>query len=226
VDAGMKAPAGPVRPEEPDRTARLRIGEAAAQAGVSTRTLRYYQELGLLTPSTTIGGARRYSDADVARITRIRHLSDLVGLDLNEVARVLRAEDRLADIRREWWDGQTPRRRAALLREAGEINEELREIVRSKMAGLRSSRPGWRSGPSSSGAATRSWRATRAASPDPESLSVHGGDSALNSGRASPSAGFGFRRPLPGMAARVVDARMGTCPDRRGGGLGLSRPGR
>lgn len=133
----MNTPTGRGRPEEPDRTARLRIGEAAANAGVSTRTLRYYQELGLLTPVTTIGGARRYSDADVARITRIRHLSDLVGLDLNEVARVLRAEDRLADIRREWWDGQTPRRRAALLREAGEINDELREIVRSKMAGLR-----------------------------------------------------------------------------------------
>ena len=36
----------------------------------------------------TVGGARRYSDADVARIARIRHLRDFVGLDLNEVGRV------------------------------------------------------------------------------------------------------------------------------------------
>lgn len=128
----------PTGAEQIDATPRLRIGEAADQAGVSTRTLRYYQELGLLMPAaTTVGGARRYSEADVARILRIRHLSDLVGLDLNEVARVLRAEDRLADIRREWWDGQSPRRRAALLREATAINGDLRGIVQAKMAGLR-----------------------------------------------------------------------------------------
>jgi DNA-binding transcriptional MerR regulator len=116
----------------------MRIGEAAEKAGASTRTLRYYQELGLLTPAaTTVGGARRYSDADVARILRIRHLSDLVGLDLTEVARVLRAEDRLADIRHEWWEAQSPRRRAGLLHEATAINEELRGIVQVKMRGLR-----------------------------------------------------------------------------------------
>jgi hypothetical protein len=40
----------------------LRIGEAAARVGVSSRTLRYYEELGLLTPSgRTPGGARRYT---------------------------------------------------------------------------------------------------------------------------------------------------------------------
>ena len=124
-------------PDDLDRSPRLRIGEAADRAGVSTRTLRYYQELGLLTPAaTTVGGARRYSDADVARVQRIRHLTDLVGLDLNDVARVLEAEDRLATIRREWWDGQASSHRRALLEEATAINEELGEIVRVKMAGL------------------------------------------------------------------------------------------
>ncbi len=97
------APPGPPAPD-PDPTPRLRIGEAAAQAEMSTRTLRYYQELGLLTPSgTTAGGARRYSDADVARLHRIRHLRDLVGFNLTEIGVVLSAEDRLAEIRREWW---------------------------------------------------------------------------------------------------------------------------
>jgi DNA-binding transcriptional MerR regulator len=115
----------------------MRIGQAAAEAGMSTRTLRYYQELGLLTPAgTTAGGARRYSEADVARLHRIRHLRDLIGLDLNEVGRVLRAEDRLAAIRREWWDAQTPRGRAHLLGEAMDINTEMQDIVRSKMASL------------------------------------------------------------------------------------------
>jgi DNA-binding transcriptional MerR regulator len=118
-------------------TPRLRIGEAAARAGVSTRTLRYYQELGLLTPAgTTSGGARRYSDADVARILRIRHLRELVGLDLNEIGTVLAAEDRLAEIRRQWFDDQTPRRQAQLLRQAMAINAEMQATVQAKLSGL------------------------------------------------------------------------------------------
>ena len=127
----------PDTPAEPDTTPRLRIGEAAAQAGVSTRTLRYYQELGLLTPSgTTAGGARRYSDADVARLHRIRHLRDLVGFNLTEIGVVISAEDRLAEIRREWWAGLSPERQRELLREAVTINADLQLAVRAKMAGL------------------------------------------------------------------------------------------
>ena len=115
----------------------MRIGEAAARAGVSTRTLRYYQELGLLTPAaTTAGGARRYSDADIARVQRILHLRDLVGLDLTQVGRVLAFEDRLAEIRREWFESQTPRRRSELLEEAAATNREIQEMVRSKMAAM------------------------------------------------------------------------------------------
>jgi DNA-binding transcriptional MerR regulator len=116
----------------------LRIGEAAALAGVSARTLRYYQELGLLEPSgLTAGGARRYADADVARVHRIRHLRDLVGLDLNEVGRVLAAEDRLAAIRVAWFEAQAPRQQAVLLEEAKAINAEMQEIVKAKMASMR-----------------------------------------------------------------------------------------
>jgi DNA-binding transcriptional MerR regulator len=123
---------------DPDPTPRLRIGEAAAQAEMSTRTLRYYQELGLLTPSgTTAGGARRYSDADVARLHRIRHLRDLVGFNLTEIGVVLNAEDRLAEIRREWWAEPSRDRARELLQEALTINADLQQAVRAKMAGLR-----------------------------------------------------------------------------------------
>jgi DNA-binding transcriptional MerR regulator len=118
----------------PEDLPRLRIGEAATLADVSPRTLRYYQELGLLTPAgVTVGGARRYSDADVARIARIRHLRDFVGLDLNEVGRVLAAEDRLAAIKREWLEGE----QVELLHEALAINAEVQQIVKTKMAGMR-----------------------------------------------------------------------------------------
>ena len=78
----------------------LGIGAAAARAGVSERALRYYQQLGLLEPAcTTPGGLRRYSEDDLARVARIRELQTLLGLNLDEIAVVLRNEDRLAEIR-------------------------------------------------------------------------------------------------------------------------------
>src|SRR5580700_8788697 len=137
--AGMTVQPGPAAGGEvsDDDGPRFRIGEAAAQAGVSTRTLRYYQELGLLSPtSTTAGGARRYSKADVERVLRILQLRDLVGLNLHELATVLHDEDRLVAIRQEWWNEQGGERRATLLHEAIDINTETRELVRAKMAGL------------------------------------------------------------------------------------------
>ena len=139
--AGRNPPSLGRRLAEPplaaDTAPHLRIGEAASRAGVSTRTLRYYQELGLLTPAgRTSGGARRYSDADVVRVERIRHLRDLVGFDLNEVGTVLAAEDRLAAIRREWFEEQTPGRRQHLIEECIGINQQLQEAVRSKMGSL------------------------------------------------------------------------------------------
>src|SRR6204780_3680759 len=79
----------------------LGIGAAAAQAGVSERALRYYQQLGLITPcSCTPGGMRRYSEDDLARVARIRQLQALLGLNLDEIAVVLRHEDRIAQIKR------------------------------------------------------------------------------------------------------------------------------
>jgi len=78
----------------------LGIGAAAARAGVSERSLRYYQQIGLLTPAaSTPGGMRRYSQADLDRVTRILELKSLLGLDLDTIAIVLRSEDRLAEIR-------------------------------------------------------------------------------------------------------------------------------
>ena len=107
----------------------LRIGEAAEQAGVSCRTLRYYEELGLLVPSQhSAGGARRYDEADLARLVRIRELQELLGFDLGEI---LRGEDQLADIRSHYRDATVDERRA-MLHSAVVINDRLRDLVKAK----------------------------------------------------------------------------------------------
>jgi len=107
----------------------LRIGEVAERAGVSCRTLRYYEELRLLAPSGhSAGGARRYTEEDVGRLLRIRELQEVMGFDLEEIGAILGAEDRLAELRSEWHGGARP--------EAVKINDRLRQQVREKRAKL------------------------------------------------------------------------------------------
>jgi MerR family transcriptional regulator, repressor of the yfmOP operon len=112
----------------------LRIGAAAARAGVSERALRYYQQIGLLTPSaSTPGGMRRYSGDDLARVARIRQLQTLLGLNLDEIAVVLRNEDRLAEIREACSrEHTTAADRRGLAAESLRLQEELRATVQAK----------------------------------------------------------------------------------------------
>ncbi len=66
-----------------------KIGEIAEQAGVTPRTLRYYEQLGLIVPSSVSATGYRYYDDDaLAIITRIRNLKH-VGLSLEEIKDVI-----------------------------------------------------------------------------------------------------------------------------------------
>jgi DNA-binding transcriptional MerR regulator len=122
----------------PESAQLLGIGAAAARAGVSQRALRYYQQIGLLTPcACTPGGLRRYSEEDLARVARIRQLQELLGLDLETIARVLHDEDRRAQIRRAYLDEDTSREeRQELLRESLDLQQRLRAVVEVKLRGI------------------------------------------------------------------------------------------
>jgi DNA-binding transcriptional MerR regulator len=114
------------------------IGQAAARCGVSERALRYYQEIGLLTPSgRTPGGLRRYARADLDRVGRIRELQTLLGLNLDEVRAVLGNEDRLAILRLEYRAARPgSARRRELIKEGLELRRVLRATVEAKRDGL------------------------------------------------------------------------------------------
>ena len=104
---------------------------------MSERALRYYQQLGLLVPACTPGGLRRYSAEDLARVARIRELQTLLGLNLDEIAVVLRNEDRLAQIRLSYHDERTSdSERRRLTRECLTLQESLRATVEAKRAAL------------------------------------------------------------------------------------------
>ena len=67
------------------------ITVAAQPAGMSVQALRLYERKGLLAPTRTTGGTRRYSDADIARLRRISVLIN-DGINLAGIARVLGLE--------------------------------------------------------------------------------------------------------------------------------------
>ncbi|WUR84339.1 MerR family transcriptional regulator [Streptomyces phaeochromogenes] len=52
----------------------MRIGELASRSGVSVRSLRYYEEQGLLTSTRSASGQRRYTDIDVERVEFVQRL--------------------------------------------------------------------------------------------------------------------------------------------------------
>ena len=72
----------------------LQIGDAASLTHLTQRTLRFYEERGLLHPPERMrGGFRLYSPADIERIERITQLKELLGFSLSEIGEMLDAEE-------------------------------------------------------------------------------------------------------------------------------------
>jgi MerR family transcriptional regulator/heat shock protein HspR len=74
------------------------ISVAAELAGVHPQTLRIYERKGLVAPARTQGGSRRYSEDDLARLSRIAELTE-AGLNLAGVKHVLELEAELSRLR-------------------------------------------------------------------------------------------------------------------------------
>ncbi len=91
----------------------LRIGELAKRAGTTPRTIRYYEELGLLpeAPERDAGQHRLYVEADVQRVRELLRLKELLGLTLDELRDVIEAEDARGALRAEWHEGDPSRER-------------------------------------------------------------------------------------------------------------------
>ena len=72
----------------------LRIGDVARMLDVTPRTIRYYEELGLLAPATDrpSGRHRIYTEADIERLREVLRLKDLLGVSVDELRQLLTAE--------------------------------------------------------------------------------------------------------------------------------------
>jgi MerR family transcriptional regulator, repressor of the yfmOP operon len=111
----------------------MRIGDVARLVGTTTRTIRYYEEVGLLEPADRQPGRHRaFTEADVERLREILRLRDLLGVSIDELRELVAAEDARAALRAEFHRTEDPERRAALLRQAlGHLDRQL-ELVRAR----------------------------------------------------------------------------------------------
>jgi DNA-binding transcriptional MerR regulator len=97
----------------------LRIQEVAAEVGLTTRSIRYYEELGLLKPAARSEGAYRLYDADdVERLRFIKGLRDDAGFSLAEIGQLLENEDTRARNRVRFRSSTDPTERKAILVES------------------------------------------------------------------------------------------------------------
>jgi len=116
----------------------LRIGELARLADTTPRTVRYYEEIGLLAPAgeREAGAHRSYGEADVERLREILRLKSLLGLSLEELRRVVSAEDERVRRRREYRSTDDPVRRRELLAQAEAHVDRMLELVRRRKGEL------------------------------------------------------------------------------------------
>ena len=121
----------------PSTDARYQIGEVARRTGLTQRTLRFYEEKGLLTPTDRMeGGFRLYSDGDIARVELIKKLQDLLGFALAEIKEMVEAEELRAHIRATRRpDRDPPERRERLAQIEAALRRQL-DVVAPKLEQL------------------------------------------------------------------------------------------
>ncbi|QUQ65693.1 MerR family transcriptional regulator [Kutzneria sp. CA-103260] len=106
----------------------MRIGELARRTGVSERSLRYYEQQGLLTADRTAGGHRDYPERAVDRVIRIQELF-AAGLHSKKIARLLPC---MRDSDGGPSEIATPRLAAELTAERDRIDRMIAELVSSR----------------------------------------------------------------------------------------------
>jgi DNA-binding transcriptional MerR regulator len=117
---------------------RQRIGEVAELVGTTPRTIRYYEEVGLLAapPSHEKGRHRSHGEADVRRLQELIRLRDLLGLSLEELKSLVEAEEARAVLRERWQRTDGDADRLAILRQTHVHVTAQLALVRSRREAL------------------------------------------------------------------------------------------
>jgi MerR family transcriptional regulator, heat shock protein HspR len=90
------------REMSPDENSEPRyiISIAARMLGIQSHTLRYYERIGIVTPSRSRGNIRLYSESDIAYIRQLKKLMDELGVNMAGVEVIMRMAERMSSLQR------------------------------------------------------------------------------------------------------------------------------
>ena len=110
----------------------LRIQEVAAEVGLTTRSIRYYEEIGLLAPARSGGAYRLYEREDIERLRFIKGLRDDAGFSIAQIGQLLEDEAARERNRERFRATEDPSERRAILVDAMERVDRQIENLRHK----------------------------------------------------------------------------------------------
>jgi DNA-binding transcriptional MerR regulator len=117
------------------------IGEVAKRVGLTARAIRYYEELGLLTPDVRVKGVPRlFSADDIQRLREIKRLREIAGFSLAELSELLDNEGLRAQIRARFKNTSRREDRIALMRDALDLASRRLAIIERKLDQLQAIR--------------------------------------------------------------------------------------
>lgn len=130
---GTKQPPADVRSDKPH----LQIGEVAERTGVTQRTLRFYEEKGLLkAPSRMDGGFRLYSEDDIARVEQIKQLQSLLGFSLAEIKEMVDIDEVMQQLKAEYRPEAALSQKKTQLLRAIEVTQRQSDLIGQKLGAL------------------------------------------------------------------------------------------
>ena len=117
---------------------RYRIGEVARLVGTTARTIRYYEERGLLggDEDRPKGGHRLYTEADVTRLREVVRLRDLLGLPLEELVKLIEAQQARDCLRARWESSRDDAERVRILSQSIPLVQRQLELVHARQRNL------------------------------------------------------------------------------------------
>jgi DNA-binding transcriptional MerR regulator len=122
----------------------MQIGEVSERTGVTQRTLRFYEEKGLLKPPSRMeGGFRLYTEEDIQRVKQIRQLQKLLGFSLAEIKEMLEAGEAISLLKAEYRAEADLGQRKEKLERAIEINQSQIKLMDQKIEQLTQLRSYW-----------------------------------------------------------------------------------
>ena len=120
-----------------DNSSCYSIEQVSTRTGLTKRTLRYYEEVGLLTPTDrTEGNYRRYSEDDLQRIDRIKELRDLLGFSLTDIRQLLSTEDERGQIKVAFQHETDANEKIVQLDRSDDLIRTQLNLIEQKISGL------------------------------------------------------------------------------------------